>query len=75
MFVLILCTGMPARAQGAEWKTLNDEVMSLYRQAVREPDGARFQYPNDRVQRRQMRSVIFVDTTSKVSYNTSHIAF
>ncbi|MGA2027731.1 MAG: tetratricopeptide repeat protein [Syntrophobacteraceae bacterium] len=30
--VLILCAGMPARAQGTEWKTLNDEVMSLYRQ-------------------------------------------
>jgi len=29
--VLILCAGMPAGAQGTEWKTLNDEVMSLCR--------------------------------------------
>jgi len=60
VFVLILCTGMPVLAKGAEWKALNDEVMSLYRQAVREPNGARFRYPNDRVQHRQMQSVIFL---------------
>ena len=30
--LLILCASMPARAQGTEWKKLNDEVMSLYRQ-------------------------------------------
>ncbi len=30
--LLILCTGISAHAQGIEWETLNDEVMSLYRQ-------------------------------------------
>ena len=30
--LLILCTGLSAHGQGIEWKTLNDEAMSLYRQ-------------------------------------------
>ncbi|MDP3027902.1 MAG: tetratricopeptide repeat protein [Deltaproteobacteria bacterium] len=30
--LLIICTGIPAYAQGIEWETLNGEVMSLYRQ-------------------------------------------
>jgi len=30
--LLILCTGIPAHAQGIEWETLNDEVMSLHKQ-------------------------------------------
>ncbi|MFH1110936.1 MAG: tetratricopeptide repeat protein [Planctomycetota bacterium] len=30
--LLVFGTGMPVSAQGTEWKTLNDEVMSLYKQ-------------------------------------------
>jgi hypothetical protein len=30
--LLVLCTGISAHAQGTEWKKLNSEVMSLYRQ-------------------------------------------
>ena len=30
--LFILCAGMPAHARGNEWKTLNDEAHSLYRQ-------------------------------------------
>ena len=30
--VLIFCTGVPVLAKGAEWKALNDEAVSLYRQ-------------------------------------------
>jgi tetratricopeptide (TPR) repeat protein len=30
--LLILCTGIPAHAQGIEWEQLNDEVTSLYQQ-------------------------------------------
>ena len=32
--LLILCTGIPAHSQGIEWETLNDEVISLYRQGL-----------------------------------------
>ena len=30
--VLILCAGMPVLAKGAEWKALNDEAVTLYKQ-------------------------------------------
>src|SRR5260370_18716613 len=32
VLLLLLCTGIPAHAQGAEWEELNREVMSLSRQ-------------------------------------------
>ena len=32
LFLLAFGTGVPASAQGIEWKSLNDEVNSLYRQ-------------------------------------------
>ncbi len=30
--VLVLCTGIPVFAKGAEWKALNEEAVSLYKQ-------------------------------------------
>ena len=32
VLLLIICSGISVYAQGIEWETLNDEVMSLYRQ-------------------------------------------
>lgn len=32
VFVLVLSTGSPCHAQGREWETLTEEVMSLYQQ-------------------------------------------